>query len=229
VKISLIIPVLNEENSIVKNIKTIENRILDPKNCEIIIIDGQSTDQTFNLITANKNLKVYQSEKGRGKQMNFGAQKATGDILYFLHIDSIPPLHFDHEILNAIKANHSVGCFKMKFNHKHWWLFLAGWFTQFNLKYFRGGDQSLFITKELFNKTGGFKEEAQIFEDYYFIRKLYQEHSFHVIQKNIITSARRYLDNGVFKLQYHFWMLYIKKWLGASDQALKKYYSKNIK
>lgn len=117
----------------------------------------------------------------------------------------------------------------MKFDYRHWWLSLAGWFTKFNVKFFRGGDQSLFVEKQLFNQLGGFPEDSSIFEDYEFIRKLYKYKQFSVIQKTIITSARRYRENGVVKLQYHYWALYLKKWIGVPKKDLESYYKKYVR
>ena len=96
------------------------------------------------------------SQKGRAKQMNKGAKKATGTILYFLHADSFPPQNFDSLIISEVQKGNLAGCFCMKFDHPHWWLRLAGWLTQFKSKACRGGDQSQFITRKLFNDIGGY-------------------------------------------------------------------------
>ena len=100
--------------------------------------------------------------------------------------------------------------------------------TKFNFKACRGGDQSLFVTKALFNKIGGFDESYIIYEDNIFISQLYDCNQFTVINSPIITSSRLYKKHGVFKLQYHFWMIYLKKWFGASAIDLHKYYKKHI-
>ena len=117
----------------------------------------------------------------------------------------------------------------MKFDCNHWWLQLAGWLTQFKWRACRGGDQSQFITKELFQELGCFNEQFTVYEDNDLINKLYLQKEFVVIQKWITTSARRYETNGVWKLQYHFWTIYVKKWFGASADDLYAYYMKYIK
>ena len=85
--------------------------------------------------------------------MNYGAKLAKGDILYFLHADSFPPANFDQQIINEIDKNNYAGCFRLKFdNDDHFLLKISSWSTRINLQLFRGGDQSLFITKAIFNE-----------------------------------------------------------------------------
>lgn len=231
--ISIIIPTLNEAVNIECLLLHLLKNSTSKNIQEILIIDCGSTDNTQEIVKAFSNkytcIKLLVSEKGRAKQMNFGAQSARGEILYFLHADSFPPKNFDSLILEEIKKGNLAGCFKMKFDSNHWWLKLTGWFTKFNWRASRGGDQSQFITKKLFNEIGGFNEQFTVYEDNDLINKLYARKEFVVIQKWLTTSARRYHHNGVWKLQYHFCVIYFKKWMGASAEDLYKYYIKNIK
>ena len=160
--------------------------------------------------------------------MNRGRLQANGAILYFLHADSYPPKNFDQYLIDEVKKGNLAGCFKMKFNHPHWWLKLASWFTQFNWSACRGGDQSQYITANLFDDIGGFNEDYIIYEDQILIKELYKRNQFTVIQKWICTSARLYERKGIWNLQYHFWAIYIKKWLGADATTLYRYYSRHI-
>lgn len=226
--ISIIIPVLNEAKIISKFLEDLYSYSSSKNILEIIIVDGESSDATIQKAKV-KNSIILTTKKGRARQMNFGAQYARGDILYFVHADSIPPKHFDQLIINAVNNGSETGCFKMKFNSSHWWLKVSGWFTQFNWKICRGGDQSLFITKSLFNELNGFNEEFLIYEDIEFINRLYKKTRFKIIQKWLTTSARRYRKNGVWKLQYHFFIIYLKRWTGSSPKSLQKYYLKYIK
>lgn len=228
-KISIIIPIFNEVNSINKLLLHLENSISKTIDYEIIIVDGGSSDGSQNAIIKNEKIVVLNSEKGRSKQMNFGAKNASGNILYFLHCDSFPPEKFDILMVDEIKKGNNAGCFKMKFDYSHPVLWVAQWFTKFNHISCRGGDQSLFVTKGLFNEIGGFNEKYTIYEDNEIIKRLYEKGNFAVIQKNIITSARRYRENGVWRLQYHFLMIHLKKKLGHSSESLLSYYRRNIK
>ena len=171
---------------------------------------------------------LINSPKGRAKQMNTGTKQATGNILYFLHADSFPPQNFDRLIINEVIKGHEAGCFRLQFDSNHWWLRLASWLTQFSWRACRGGDQSQFITKKLFDNIGGYDESYIIYEDNILINELYARNKFVVINKKIKTSARLYKKHGVWKLQYHFWTIYVKKWFGASSEDLYQYYKKHI-
>ncbi len=230
--LTIIIPVFNEAAHINELLFHLQKNLKHPQKTHILVVDGGSSDGTQQLVNGfsnSNNITLLNSPKGRGVQMNFGAKYAQGNVLYFLHADSYPPQNFDHYIKQEIAKNNLAGCFKMKFDHNHWWLRLAGWFTQFNVKFFRGGDQSLFIEKTLFEQLNGFPETHLIFEDFNLIRRLYKQKQFVVIQQWITSSSRRYIENGIAKLQYHYWMMYIKKWLGAPTDNLVAYYKKNVK
>jgi len=226
--ISIIIPILNEEKTIGKLIQYLLKNSSHENISEIIVVDGGSTDNSELIVKQFKDVLFLKTDKGRAKQMNLGAQNAKGTILYFLHADSLPPKQFDQLIINEVENGNFAGCFKMKFDSTHWWLKLAGWLTQINWRICRGGDQSLFITRELFNRIGGYDDRFVVYEDNDLINKLYSIKQFIVIKHWITTSARRYTTNGVWKLQYHFLMIYIKKWFGAPADELLEYYKKYI-
>ncbi|TXE09203.1 glycosyltransferase [Gelidibacter salicanalis] len=246
-RISIIIPILNEAETITGLLQHLVGNAIDATISEIILVDGGSTDGSQDVIqqfilnalsNATKTLpnstslkidiRLISSGKGRAKQMNSGAQLATGDILYFLHADSFPPKHFDRYIINEVKNGNPAGCFRMQFDSTHWWLSLASWLTQFRWRACRGGDQSQFITRQLFDDIGGYDENYIIYEDNILINQLFERNQFVVINKKLQTSARRYRKHGVWTLQYHFWMIYIKKWFGADAQELLAYYRRNI-
>ncbi|WP_010229878.1 TIGR04283 family arsenosugar biosynthesis glycosyltransferase [Gillisia marina] len=225
--ISIIIPVLNEETGIVRLLDHLKNNSSFANN-EILIVDGGSTDQTPELVKKYSGVVFLASEKGRAKQMNTGAKNAKFEILYFLHADSFPPPNFDQLILKQINAGNSAGCFQMKFDMDHWWLNLMGWFTKFNHKACRGGDQSLFITKSLFKELNGYNETFVVYEDNEFIGRLYKQKEFEVIPESITTSARKYEEIGVWKLQFCFANIYLKRLMGATPEELHQYYKRRI-
>lgn len=228
-KISVIIPILNEADVIEDLLfHLIDNASLETIS-EIIVVDGGSTDSSLEIIkNSGLKIKILLSQKGRAKQMNVGAKAATGPILYFLHADSFPPNRYDQLIINEIEKGNQAGCFRLKFDSNHWWLRLASWLTQFSWRACRGGDQSQFITRQLFDEIGGYDESFTIYEDNILINELYNRKEFVVINKKIKTSARLYQKHGIWKLQYHFWTIYVKKWFGASADDLFSYYKKHI-
>ncbi len=231
--ISIIIPVLNEGETIQDLLSHISESTSGEKIAEILVVDGESQDGTREVVMrfsekSNLNIQYIPSERGRAKQMNTGVTNAIGNVLYFLHADSFPPKNFDSDIVSEVKQGSLAGCFRLKFDNNHPVLIISQWFTQFNFKFCRGGDQSLFITKELFNQLSGFSEDYTIYEDCEFINRIYGVAKFKVIPKHIITSSRKYLEKGTWRLQYHFTLIHLKKWSGASPQALYNYYEKHI-
>lgn len=232
--ISVIIPVYNEAASISGLLNHLDTHSKSGKITEVIIVDGGSTDETIPLARSfSENgsrlpLVICESEKGRARQMNAGANIARGDVLYFLHADTFPPAGFDDAILKQVQNGNNAGCFRMKFDSKHPVLIFSQYFTRFNFKACRGGDQSLFVVRRIFDSLNGFDEEFEIYEDCDFIGKIYDQYKFTVIKDYVITSARKYARNGTMKLQYHFTMIHIKKWLGADAAELSRYYKKHI-
>jgi rSAM/selenodomain-associated transferase 2 len=231
--ISIIIPALNEAANINRLLAHLIENETGENISEIIVVDGNSQDNTAALVkefskTSTITIQLIYSERGRARQMNTGAKVSLGGVLYFLHADSYPPKGFDTLIISEIEKQQLAGCFKMRFDSNHWWLAIVGWATRFNWKICRGGDQSLFITKALFNEIGGFDQRYTIYEDQILTNQLYKRKQFVVIQHWIVTSARLYEKKGVWNLQYHFLMIYLKKWLGASAEEIYTYYKKHI-
>lgn len=208
--ISVIIPILNEEETIGMLLQHLHDT--SRNSIEIIIVDGGSTDNSQNIVKKFSKVILLESEKGRAKQMNVGAQHANGSILYFLHADSLPPKDFDSLILKEVKKGNKAGCFRMQFDSKHWWLGLTSWLTRFNWPICRGGDDERYV----------------IYEDNIFISELYKRNEFVVIPKYLKTSARLYQKHGVWKLQYHLCKIHLKKLLGANADELHDYYKKYI-
>ena len=231
--ISIIIPVLNEAANINRLLAHLIEKSAGGHISEIIVVDGCSQDNTAALVkefskTSTITIQLIHSERGRARQMNTGAKVSLGGVLYFLHADSLPPQNFDSLIISEIEKQQLAGCFKMRFDSNHWWLSLVSWATRFNWSVCRGGDQSLFISKALFDKIGGFDQEYIIYEDQILTNQLYKRKQFVVIQHRIVTSARLYQKKGVWKVQYHFFMIYLKKWLGGSADEIFTYYKKHI-
>ncbi len=218
---------LNEEPCLQKLLSHLTQTATPSNIKEIICVDGGSRDNTRE-IAEQLGTKVILSEKGRAKQMNLGAHHATGDIFYFLHADTFPPQNFDQLILNAVDSGFLAGCFRMKFDTRNLFLRFFAWFSRVNLLICRGGDQSLFVERELFEKSKGFNEMYCIYEDTEFIERLYHQTKFKVLAAYVVTSARKYREIGTLKLQFHFAVIHLKKSLGANPDELHRYYTKYI-
>ena len=160
--------------------------------------------------------------------MNTGARSAKGDILYFLHADTLAPETFIDDIRSAVRDEKKAGCFRMNFNDSDPIMCLYGWFTQFPLMICRGGDQSLFIDKSLFQEIGGFDETHLVMEDIDIINRIEQRAEFHILETEVTTSARRYHQNGIIRLQLIFGTIHLMYALGCDQETIIRYYRENI-
>ena len=226
--ISVIIPTCNEEAHMQATIQLLYK--YDEANLiqEIIVSDGGSCDNTV-CIAKTAGAKVITSPKGRAKQMNFGALAAQSEILYFLHADSIPPRNFTTPILNAYRNGIISGCFRLSFDYNHWFLKANAWFTRFDVNAVRFGDQSLFVTKEVFKNCGGFREDLIMMEDQEIVHRIKKHGRFKVMNGAVVTSAKKYLDNGVYRMQGIFFCIWLLYYLGYSQEYLLKLHRRLIR
>lgn len=226
--ISVIIPVYNEEGVIGNTVRYLKSTGNDPIR-EIIVVDGGSRDNSVSEAKKEHAIVIESPRKGRAAQMNEGARVAHGSILYFLHADSIPPKRFATDIIEAVKNGFPMGCYRLRFDLDHWFLKANTWFTRFDIHAFRYGDQSLFVKREYFNKVGGFCEKHIVMEDQEIIKRLRRHGNFIILSKEVITSARKYVTNGVFKMQSIFYLIYFMHQLGFSQEKLLHTFRKLVR
>lgn len=226
--ISVIIPAYNEESVIEQTVSTVFRRTNSQCLQEIIVADGGSRDRTRSLARKAGARVVTSPQKGRAAQMNCGARHSSGDILYFLHADSIPPSGFDEQVLARIRSGIPAGCFRLAFDLGHPLLRFYAWFTRFDMDAFRFGDQSLFITRALFEKIGGFREDHLVMEDQEIVGRIKKAAAFEIIPDTVKTSSRKYREVGMIKLQLIFTAVFIGYHLGISQPALISWYRKLI-
>ena len=227
-KISVIIPVYNEADIIAATIARLQACDTGGHITEVIVVDGGSTDRTME-IAQQAGAIALQSDKGRAKQMNTGARAAKGNLLYFLHADTLPPIGFTTAIIQAVRSGFSMGCLRLSFDVKHWFMSANAWFTRFNVNAFRFGDQSLFVQKNIFEKSGGFNEKNIILEDQEIMPRLQQHGRFIVLPMAVVTSGRKYITNGVYKTQAVYFLVYLLYKLGVPQRRLLQLYRRLIK
>ncbi len=226
--VSIIIPALNEEEVIGSTIQNIRMHGTAHNVREILVVDGGSADDTVQIAERLGARVVVSPTTSRSAQMNYGARQSRGDVLYFLHADTVPPPRFDEYIVERMRSGIKAGCFRLAFDRDHWLLNFFGWCTRFDFDLFRFGDQSLFIGKELFARLGGFRSDLVIMEDQDMIRRIKKEVNFEIISREVTTSSRRYTENGVLRLQLAFTLITLFYYAGISQDTLLSVYKSII-
>lgn len=189
--ISIIIPVYNEAsviNALLDNLEQFQDK------AEIIFVDGGSSDDTVRII--EKRYKIVQSpQKGRANQMNYGALLSKGDILLFLHADSILAHNALYETNKIIIQGYKVGCFKIKFDSKSYLMKICGFMSNIRvrLRNIAFGDQGIFITRKYFYELGCY-DNIPLMEDYKLSISIKDNgQKIALANSKITTSERRFL------------------------------------
>lgn len=225
-KISVIIPVLNESERISNLISNLMELSGDK---EIIISDGGSTDGTLEKLKYFNYVTVISSDSGRALQMNSGAKIATGEILWFVHADSVVSKTSLYDIEAAIKAGALGGFFKIEFydaNDKFMKFIERTSHTRAKNFCLIFGDQGLFLRRDFFNELGGFANVA-LMEDWEIssrLRKYHKQKLIYGLDTIIGTSARRYLKNGRLKTWLKMNLIKTLYLLGFSTKILREIY-----
>jgi rSAM/selenodomain-associated transferase 2 len=227
--ISIIIPTFNEADSIAALLSYLGQATAGEAALEILVVDGGSADATVQLAQQAGAAVLASPRKGRAAQLNYGAQRARGEILYFLHADSYPPSGFVAEVRRAVAQGYGAGCYRLAFDHPHWFLRFSAWCTRLSLTAVRFGDQSLFVRRDLFGRLGGYREELLVMEDQEIVGRLRAQAPFRLLPRAVTTSARKYLDNGVFRLQSIFALIVVLYRLGVSQRRLVQLYRRLIR
>lgn len=225
-QISIIIPTLNEAENIKAAIATTQ----PSSNTEIIVVDGGSQDDTV-AIAQSLGVKVISSSPSRAVQMNIGAAVASGEILLFLHADTCLPIGFDEMITTALQQPKVVaGAFALRIDGAlgglRWVETGVNWRSHWlQMPY---GDQAIFITKSVFKKIGGFPELA-IMEDFELMRCLRRNGRITILPVPVITSARRWIQKGVWKTTLINQIVIIAYLLGVQPERIRQWYRQGFK
>lgn len=199
--ISVIIPTLNEEENIGRLLQFFDEH---PRKSEleIIVVDGGSKDQTCSIAQSYPCHLLRSAKQSRASQMNLGATHAKGDVLYFVHADTLPPGSFVDDIYSAHLTGYKIGCYRFKFRNKPTpLLHINDFFTRLPFMWCRGGDQTLFVDNGLFSSLGGFNEDFVIMEDYELLERTKKYSKFIIMPKSVEVSSRKYEHNSYMKVQ----------------------------
>jgi len=231
--LSIIIPTLNEAQYLETTIKAIRNRCVGDSKKEIIVVDTGSTDGTQE-IAARLGVRLLQIQgagHGRAFGLNHGAQEASGNILFFLDADSIPPPRYDAFIKSALEDKRVVGgAFDFALEGHEFGLRVVESVNRlrYHLWFRYYGDQGIFVRKEVFDKVGGYPLR-RILEASQLCVLLKKEGKLALIRKPVMTSARRFLNGGIYRVlgqDFKIWWLDLIN--SPTEQFASAYWRDNI-
>jgi rSAM/selenodomain-associated transferase 2 len=219
-KISVVIPTLNEAAYIGP---TVEALLAQEPPLEVIVADGGSDDGTRE--RAGERCRVITSAPGRARQMNAGAGAATGDVLLFLHADTLVA----PGTLGAIRStladpSAGAGTFRLRFDTDTPLLRFYSWFTHLETPLLCFGDRGLFVRRAVFQSIGGF-DDIPAFEDLDLARRLFRRGGFRFLHRHVTTAARRFERYGHLRQQARNALLWTAYMIGFSPRHLAQYYS----
>lgn len=221
--ISVIVPVLNEEKSIAATLQAL--LALNPY--QTIVVDGGSQDRTVE-IARRFAVQVIQSERGRARQMNCGARQADGEVLLFLHADTRLPESAFTDIAGAFGDDASIlsGRFDVVLDGAHWMLPLVGRMISHRSRLSKvgTGDQALFVRRSVFERMGGYPD-IPLMEDIALCRTLKGLGQVACLRSRVVTSARRWEVDGLWRTILRMWTLKLLYLAGMSPARLKEFYA----
>ncbi len=223
-RISIIIPAINEADNIANTIESIGPG--DKK--EVIVVDGGSNDDTVS-IAKSLGARVITSAPPRARQMNRGADQATGDVLVFLHADTRLPEKFEDFIFNSFKQPKMVaGAFELRMDSPMPGLRLierlANWRSRFlKMPY---GDQAIFISSRVFHQIGGFPV-IPIMEDFELVRRLQKQGKIVTLPVPVFTSPRRWQNFGILKTTLINQLVIAAYVMGIAPEVISRWYGRS--
>jgi rSAM/selenodomain-associated transferase 2 len=226
--ISVVIPTHNEAGYIEASVKQFINHGRRD-HFEVIVVDGGSHDGTAELAAKAGAVVITNAPKNRASQMNMGAAQTTHPILYFVHADVVVPETFYSDIAEALSEGEEAGCYRSGFEYYPGLMRINAFVTRFKWLTARGGDQTLFITKPIFQELKGFDERYTIMEDYDIIKRLWAAgKKFTILPNEVTISLRKYKNNSWLRVQYANATAMIMFSRGYSADQIKTKYQKLI-
>lgn len=226
--VSIIIPALNEAEEIGKAVAHLcENA--DERLVDLLVVDAGSADGTVDIAAAAGATVLASPQKGRSRQMNYGAQQSRGEVLYFVHADTLPPATYLDDIAASITEGYPVGSYQSVYNTEHPLLRFNAYFTRYDFLCCRGGDQSIYVERSVFEALRGYREDYMIMEEYEFLERVRKKHSFKIMSKATLISARKYEENSYMRVQLANLIVFNMYRLGFSQQRLANTYCRLLK
>lgn len=227
---TIIIPAHNEK----ENLKALVPQLIEFTEdfpTEIIISLSSDNSDGSQTLASEYPIKCIQCmNKGRAVQMNSAAKLAKEGILVFLHADVTPPDAFISDISMAIHKGFEAGFFSYHFDKKSFFLQINAFFTGKDGIFTGGGDQCLFIKKEVFDTLKGFDEKQVLMEDFEFFRRMKKNSVRYTIVKNdLIVSARKYRNNSYMRINLANFLLVLLFKCGYPAKKLKSLHDRLIK
>jgi rSAM/selenodomain-associated transferase 2 len=221
--LSVIVPMLNEERAIGATLDAITRAA---PRAEVIVVDGGSTDSSIERAAA-RDSRILISARGRACQMNAGAAAAHGDVLVFVHADTIVPVTFASDIVSALEDPAVTGGrFDLELDETSLAMRLLGKLISFRSRAMRSatGDQAIFVRREMFDAMGGFAA-IELCEDVDFARRLKRRGRFACLRTRVTTSARRWRRSGLLRTVVKMWLIKSLFLAGVSPARLRRYYA----
>lgn len=225
--VSIIVPVLNEHPSTLDNLADLAHR---GEVEEIIVVDASDQLETIDKLNTlqaqfDRLRVIFTTPPGRARQMNQGVAHAKGRILWFIHADTRVPDGAATCIGDCISTSQPWGRFDVRFSNSSKRMQLVAFAMNLRsaLTGVCTGDQAIFISRDLFQKLGGFPEIA-IMEDVALTKQLRHQARAIRIRQQVTTSARRWESHGYLKTIVQMWLMRLLFWLGISPNTLVRLY-----
>jgi rSAM/selenodomain-associated transferase 2 len=221
-KLSVIVPALDEEQALPAALAAAAP--LRSRGHELIVVDGGSLDRTLELARAAAD-RVLSAPRGRARQMNAGAERAGGDVLLFLHADTLLPADADRCIAGALGRGHDWGRFDVRIAGASPLLAVVAWLMNARSRAtgIATGDQAMFVRRDAFRRVGGFPE-VELMEDIALSRALRRVSAPACLRERVTTSGRRWERRGVLRTVTLMWWLRLRFFLGADPARLARSY-----
>ncbi|MGE0680367.1 MAG: TIGR04283 family arsenosugar biosynthesis glycosyltransferase [Candidatus Binatia bacterium] len=220
-RVSVVIPTLNEAANIAQTLSLVRQA----GECELVVVDGGSSDATLEIALRYANLAIV-TPHGRARQMNAGARAATGEVLLFLHADTVLPSRFSKLLQHVLEDSTVIGGrFDVHLDAVGWQFRMIETLMNVRSRLSRisTGDQAMFVRREVFLALGGFPE-LELMEDIELSRRLKRVGKIACLRERVKTSARRWQRDGVCRTIMLMWMLRCAYFLGMSPRQLKTFY-----